>query len=209
MTSLQKTKLGCFAAVLVSNNLGPMTLIVIVAPRLEYVLCLLANLVAAAIFWALMIRRMIRLKHEPDQWQKMSDEKLPANLPLTVLEADAMPDKQLNWTVREYLGSEIFKAREGVTEVKTYGDIDTDRTLKRRDDLKPGDQIFCPSLWGGLMRAEVEDDGYGCLRAKTKGLLVLLNFSEDDRECWTTGGFVNMKAIEKLQLDSGSNDSDR
>lgn len=125
-------------------------------------------------------------------------EKLPSKAELTVLSADQPNQKKLNWVVQEYLGGEVFKARPGVAEVKHLGDIDTDRRLKSRDDLKPGDMIFVTSLWGGLMRAEVKQDNAGQLYAEEGRLVILLAFATDDRECWTTSGYINKRCVGKL-----------
>jgi hypothetical protein len=128
--------------------------------------------------------------------------KIPANMPLEVLSPDNPQEQTLGFTIKEYLGGVVFKARSGVTEVKNFGDIDTERLLKSRDDLKEGDDIFVTSLWGGLMKVTVKKDTYGELFAEDGDLMVVLSFGEDDRQCWTTMGYINKRGIERLQLDS-------
>jgi hypothetical protein len=128
-------------------------------------------------------------------------EKIPCHSPLTVLSADSSPNpKPLGFVVKEYMGSPVLRSKPGVTETKSYADIDTETVLRNRDDLKPGDYVFVPSLWGGLMRVQVQVDSYGVLYGEDKDLHVGLEFDADDRHCWTTAGYCNVKGIKKLSV---------
>lgn len=124
------------------------------------------------------------------------DGKHPVSTPLTVLSADNPPAARLNWTVREYIGSKVFKAKPGV-EVKSLEDIDTDAPLKNREDLKAGDTIYVPSFHGGPFPVQVKVSETGELYAETSGLVIVLAFAEDDRQCWTTAGYINKRGIVK------------
>lgn len=93
---------------------------------------------------------------------------------------------KLGWTVREYIGSEVWK--ESAPE----------QSLTNEADIQAGDVIICPGLWNENLKMLIKKDSYGVLYGDCGHLTVVLCFDKDDRHCWTTGGFVNKRAIEKL-----------
>ena len=107
---------------------------------------------------------------------------------IEVLSADEPKQIKLNWKVYEYIGFEITKkGREGI--------------LTKLEDLKPGDVISQPD---NLCGAVVEKNADGNLYLKCGRFVVTLHFAEDDRKCWTTGAYINLRAIKKLELFFGN-----
>lgn len=86
------------------------------------------------------------------------------------------------FTVREYVGVEVFKPES------------LNQPLREASDIQEGSQIVVNNV---LMRVVHEK---GALVAKGGGLSAYLMFSNDDRKCWVSLGMVNVDALTKLQL---------
>lgn len=116
----------------------------------------------------------------------MSDDKIPARPELTVLPADPPQESKLGFMVREYNGTEVF----------LRGKIGT--PLKNLADLLPGVEVLVPSLFGGYNVMTVGKDEYGVFYAKNEALYANLEFSIDERKCWTSSMAFNLRAVKKL-----------
>lgn len=119
--------------------------------------------------------------------------KYPVRTELTVLPADDSRDRKLGFVVTEYMGSPVYKRYSD-------GTINTANTLKAREDIQEGDELAIPWITGGyaLMRAKRGEDGK--LFAQGDPHIVILCFDEDDRHCWTTGGFINTRGLARLEI---------
>jgi hypothetical protein len=117
----------------------------------------------------------------------MSDEKLPVRTELTVLSADDPNQRTIGFVIREYNGTEVYKADAHGT------------TLTNESDIKPGDKLHVQTLVGTYAMTAAKDE-YGVLYAETEpgGMFADLIFNKDDRHCWASTYAVNAKAIKKL-----------
>jgi hypothetical protein len=88
---------------------------------------------------------------------------------------------KLNWTVKEYIGSEV------------YHKLQPDTSLFNENDLKDGDEIICFS-WYFTVKKYTNGELYG----QNKQLTAILEFAKDDRKCWVCSGIINMRAVKKL-----------
>jgi len=118
----------------------------------------------------------------------MSDEKIPASAPVTVLPADDPNAPKIGWTVHEYLGSRIFKQDALGTP------------LTNADDIKEGDEIAVPALTRGYYVMTVKKGAAGELYADGDRLMAVLSFNEDDRHAWTCSGVINKRCLSKLSI---------
>lgn len=100
---------------------------------------------------------------------------------LTVLPADENPSK-INWTVREYLGATIYRVVDGQVVEEPV-----------REPLCVGDVV---SLYGVTATVKQGEDGEWY--AENTAMVSPLEFGEDDRQCWVSGGIISRKAIEML-----------
>lgn len=100
---------------------------------------------------------------------------------LTVLPADENPS-EIKWAVREYLGAPIYKVVNGQVVEEPV-----------REPLRVGDVV---SLYG--VTAIVRQDEDGEWYAENTAMVSPLEFGEDDRECWVSGGIISRKAIEMI-----------
>ena len=115
---------------------------------------------------------------------------------LTVLPADP-PRKTLGFTIREFLGHEIY-FREGF-------DPEDRQPITTKDGLKVGDEILVKALVPGYHIMTVEADKYGELSARSEEMMAVLKFGEDGRESWTCIGLVNLRGLKKLELKTEGN----
>lgn len=118
----------------------------------------------------------------------MPDEKLPVWTKLTVLPADNLK-RTIGWVVREYNGTEVFKAN-------AHGTL-----LKNESDIQPGDKLHIQTLVGTYLMIATRDE-YGVLQAETEsgGMFANLQFNTDDRHCWASTFAVNRKGIKKTSV---------
>jgi hypothetical protein len=119
----------------------------------------------------------------------MTDEKLPLRTELTVLPADDPNQRTIGWVVREYNGTEVFKADAHGT------------ALKNESDIQVGDKLHVQTLVGTYVMIATRDE-YGVLFAQTEpgGMFADLQFNKDDRHCWASTYAVNAKAIKKTSV---------
>lgn len=120
---------------------------------------------------------------------------MPVQDDITVLPADDPNRPRLGFIVKEYMGSEVYKRRPD-------GSVDTEITLKNLDDLKVGDELAIPWLTGGYALMEVHRGEDGKLFAQGQPHIAVLEFDVDDRHCWTCGGIVNTRGLEKLSIST-------
>jgi len=115
----------------------------------------------------------------------------PAKTEVAVLGADE-PKRTLGWTVREYLGSEIYKrASDGSVNLTP---------LTAQEDIQEGIEVLVPWLSGGYMPMTVAIDDDGGFFGRGGSCIAAFEFDTDDRHCWTCGGIINTKGLRKLEL---------
>jgi hypothetical protein len=124
----------------------------------------------------------------------MPEDKIPCpcSVPLTVLSADAPENTTIGFTVREYLGSELFKVVEGKPVIEP---------IPATEELVEGQQYCAASLFGGYHVGVIVRDEY-TLYLDTGGLIGTLCRGEDDRNAWTMSCWINKKCLDKLTLSS-------
>ncbi len=110
-----------------------------------------------------------------------------------------MPEKTLNFQIREYRGTQIFK----YYAADHPQGIDTEKlvSITQKDGLEVGELVLIPGLVGGgyhLMKV-IKDD-YGVLYAEEDKLLAVLTFGEDERAAWCCTGLINKRGLEKLKI---------
>lgn len=136
--------------------------------------------------------------YDPDELFPETEEfgRHPVKTGLTVLPADDVKQEKLGWTVREYLGCEVYPYKPDA-EGKLPPQLEP---IKTEDGLKEGMQILVPSLVGGfhIMTVMKEDNE---LYARGEKLMGALEFAkEDGRNAWVCVGLINMRGVEKLEL---------
>lgn len=124
----------------------------------------------------------------------MADEKILSRTEISVLPADQDRPK-LGFTIREYLGSPVYK-RYSSPDIR----INTENTLKDREDVQEGDKLAIPWLTGGYVLMTVKRGEDGELYAQGSHHMAALGFDEDDRHCWTCCGLANLRGVERLAL---------
>lgn len=102
---------------------------------------------------------------------------------LTILTADENPSK-INWTVREYLGATIYRVVDGQVVEEPV-----------REPLRVGDVV---SLYGVTATVAQGEDGEWY--AENTAMVSPLEFGEDDRQCWVSGGIITRHAIKMISL---------
>lgn len=113
--------------------------------------------------------------------------------PLVVLPADNPPRREISFVVHEYMGLPVHKMGPNAVEPDP-------EPLMRQEDIQVGDAVLVPSLGPGYMKVEVKQNDDGSLYGETDQLIVCLVFDQDDRHCWTTGGYISMRGLTKLGL---------
>lgn len=101
----------------------------------------------------------------------------PIKTDIEVLPADKAEPLKLNWIIKEYIGTEIYK----------FG---TENPIINKDDLKVGDEVDC---WG--CKAKVIGLSYAI--SESGDTEFMLSFDRDDRHCWVCDGIINMRGITK------------
>ena len=124
-----------------------------------------------------------------DKIKKEVVGKIPIRTELEILPADEPKQLKIGWTVKEYIGGEIFK-------LDANGQMITE-PLTNKTDLIPGMIVAAPTLFG-YVNTTIDVDQYGEVFGTSGGLYIMLSFGEDDRKCWVSSGAINMKAIKKL-----------
>lgn len=104
-------------------------------------------------------------------------------------EGEGEPPK-IGFVVREYSGAEVYR----LIDEKIVKE-----PIKQRDGLREGDVVACPSLLG-YFKAKIERMEDGSLCARAGDHIGFLEFSTDDRECWTCGGTANLAGIRRLEI---------
>lgn len=90
---------------------------------------------------------------------------------------------RLNFTIQEYMGSEVLKSRDG-------------GPILSRDGLALGDEIFGHDIfaWRSMTVTRLEGDrGY----AEDEWVGVSLEFGKDDRKCWVAVCWINLDAVRR------------
>ena len=136
---------------------------------------------------------------------------------LEVIEADAPdPPPKLNWKVREYMGSEIYRlaADEAIwpKDPHAWAAYQADPVNVWTLDLDPpaeGDKIVVQGLTEPFV-ATVRVVEVGDIYAETDTSIISLCSStsqpSDDRNAWVSCGILNKRAIEKLELYSDADE---
>lgn len=112
---------------------------------------------------------------------------------ITVLSADDPNAIKLGWTITEYIGPEIYYLPKDSADELVPVSI--------KEDLKEG-STFCTCGLSGLISFEVYKDEYGFPYGECGNTMLCLQFDCDDRHCWTCVGFVNKRALAKMQITS-------
>ena len=102
-------------------------------------------------------------------------------IPLVILPADENPTK-IKWVVREYCGAEIYRIIDGEVAGEPV-----------RDPLQIGDVV---SLYGVTATVKQGEDGH--FYAENTAMVSPLEFGEDDRKCWVSGGIISRKAMKMI-----------
>jgi len=75
------------------------------------------------------------------------------------------------------------------------------RPITDRDGLVPGQWVL---VWGGPMQVGKHQHGPGEddweLQLKSGDTIGILEYGQDDRNCWVCGGVFNKRALEKLEI---------
>lgn len=105
---------------------------------------------------------------------------------------------KINFTIREYMGIEVFKYNaedhpNGIAKDKLV-------PITSKDGLGVGDVILVPALMGGYYLMKVEKDDNGTLSAQGDKLIAVLEFGKDDRGAWICGGLINTRGLLKLEI---------
>ncbi len=92
---------------------------------------------------------------------------------------------KLEWKCYQVKGAEVFKNLTARTP------------LLLKEDVQPGDEVYCLTLFGEYAKAIVMD---GCAYAETENNMYNLIFNEDDRHCWVSDFSINKKAMSRLNF---------
>jgi len=94
----------------------------------------------------------------------------------------------------EYIGVVVTGFRED-------GSVD-ETLLTRQEDIQEGMYVAVPVPWACTqvfkMKVVKRDDERWW--AMNEELLAPLYFDRDDRHCWTVGGLINMRGLERLEI---------
>lgn len=122
---------------------------------------------------------------------------IPIRSEITILGADEVKTSTLGWVCQEYSGGEVYGFDVNDCLVET--------PLTQKSDMCPGRKISVPTLFGYVVMEVVDQDGKLVAMTTTKGTLANLEFSRDDRLCWTSSYAVNLKGIKKHSLSTIEN----
>lgn len=103
---------------------------------------------------------------------------------IEMIPMDEPRELKLNWVVKEYIGSEIFR----------FG---SEESLTNLEDIKVGDELRMPTLTGYTKAKVIELNGKKG-HAEQENYAFILEFDGDDRHCWVCGGMINKRAIANL-----------
>lgn len=112
----------------------------------------------------------------------------------------------LNWAVREYIGTEVYRPPAGLTRAevrdRTKWPEGFELTPVKTPKLKVGDLLLVPSLFGGMYLGTIRADQGGNPYFLSEGgsMYGSLEFGKDDRECWICSGLGNLDAVQRLEL---------
>jgi hypothetical protein len=122
---------------------------------------------------------------------------------------DVFPEEKVSKTINfkcyEVIGSEIFKPKDYESPIwsieRENGYFSHKMALKNFNDIKVGDNIMVPTLFGyaeaNIISLDViENKGI----AKTENDIFCLEFDKDERHCWICNGQVNMKALDRIKI---------
>jgi hypothetical protein len=113
----------------------------------------------------------------------------PIRTEITVLPADEPKERTIGWAVVERNGGEVYK-------------LDADGiNLTNFSDLKKGDDVLVPTLFGYVqMKITKRSRIKKTATAESEGTLAWLEFSKDDRKCWTSSSSMNKKLLKNKNL---------
>lgn len=96
----------------------------------------------------------------------------------------------LDFVVKEYIGSEVYKDPKNLVP------------LKNEADIKVGDLIYGLTPNGDLYPFEVKKREPGVLYgvSSSGGLGCTLGFDKDDRHCWVQTGLCNLAALARIKF---------
>ena len=147
-------------------------------------------------------------------------QKFPIRQDITVLSADKASPR-LGWIIKEYIGSEIYKLSKYAQKKLTIEQqLDTrkwprylinqnlkfHKNIKEKDGLKEGDLVVVKAnpfdYWFdfGVVMKDGGSVSHKLYVEAQNGCYVVINFNEDDRECWTTGCVINRRALERVEF---------
>ena len=90
---------------------------------------------------------------------------------------------KFNWTVREYIGAEIYPLAEDGSVIE--------KCITDYNGIHEGMKV---QAWNSIFTIKFD----GTFYLEVQSLIGTLNFGEDDRKCWVCGGLINKRAMEKL-----------
>jgi hypothetical protein len=119
----------------------------------------------------------------------MSDIKLN----IKTIETNVDPASQVCFTVREYMGSEIFDVDDH------YHEDGRLTPLTKESDVYEGRRVLTQWLTGMIMaKIKKEKDGWVLDAGGSRS--GLLEFAKDERKCWVCGGWYNKEALKKIEI---------
>ena len=101
------------------------------------------------------------------------------------------PEKDLDFTVREYIGNPLQRVVDG----KPGEDVPA------TEELVVETQYCCLGLFGYHVGVIVKDN-LGIAYLDAGGVIAYLHQGEDDRNVWSISSWVNVNALKKLNVTS-------
>lgn len=123
------------------------------------------------------------------------------------------PEPEIGWMCCEYHGFEIYKKPDAILTPrqlldnrewprKTNGEPVFHKKIMDKDGIKVGDKIIVKAnpfdYIYDLAEVVLFDKEEG-LWASTCGMICPLEFGVDDRNCWVSGGVVNLAALKVMK----------
>lgn len=137
---------------------------------------------------------------------------IPVKTTTTVITAD--PERKINFSVYEVMGSEVYLIPEGHEYNESL--VNDDNIVTTEDGLKAGMKLLCPTLFGwGIGIVSIDSYGQPKCMSESGHNAYFIQFAKDrppnddgTPACprWVCTGSGNMKGLEKLMLYSGSKD---
>lgn len=120
------------------------------------------------------------------------NDKVPTETPLIVMANDNPEQRTIGFTVREYMGSEVYLV---------VNDQMVEKPLTQLSDIEVGACIAVSGLCG-YFKTTVQSVTQNRAYADNGTTGASLVFDDDDRHCWTSHGIFNLRAVTTGRLSS-------